>query len=74
VARLPRIRPVEAIRAFERAGFVVDRQKGSHVVMTKAGVARPLVIPDHAKEITDGTLRTNIRTAGLTVEEFKALL
>jgi len=74
MARLPRVRPADVIRAFERVGFVVDRQKGSHVVMTKEGVSRPLVIPDHGKEVAAGTLRSNLRTAGLTVEEFEALL
>ena len=42
--------------------------------MKKPGAARPLVIPDHGKELADGTLRSNLRTAGLTVEEFEKLL
>lgn len=34
---LPRISGREAVRAFQRAGWEVARQRGSHVVLTKPG-------------------------------------
>ena len=72
---LPVLTPREAIRAFSRAGFSVlpNRGKGSHTVMAKAGWPAILTIPDHA-ELKRGTLRSLIRDAGLTVEQFRALL
>lgn len=50
-----------------RLGFYVARQKGSHVVMRRDN--KGCVIPQH-KELALGTLRSAIRQAGLTVEEF----
>jgi predicted RNA binding protein YcfA (HicA-like mRNA interferase family) len=67
--RLPVTSGAQAVKAFERAGWHVDRQRGSHVVMLKAGHIASLSIPQH-KELAPGTLRSLIRTAGLSVEEF----
>ena len=50
-----------------RLGFYVARQKGSHVVMRRDD--KGCVIPQH-QELALGTLRSAIRQAGLTVEEF----
>ena len=64
---LPRISGNEAIRIFKKLGFYEARQKGSHVVMRRGN--RGCVIPRH-KELAIGTLRSAIRQAGITVEEF----
>jgi len=63
----------EAAKAFQRAGWNVVGQVGSHLVMTKPGVRVNLSIPQH-KELSVGTLRALIQYAGLTVEEFLDLL
>ena len=47
----------------------VVRQRGSHIVMTKERHIATLSIPNH-KEVARGTLRSLIRAAGMTVEEF----
>lgn len=71
--RLPVVSGAEAVKAFQCAGWLVDRQRGSHVVMLKSGHPASLSIPQH-KELAPGTLRSLIRVAGLTVEEFANLL
>jgi predicted RNA binding protein YcfA (HicA-like mRNA interferase family) len=71
--KLPVISGRQARRAFEKAGWVFSRQRGSHMVLVKAGTAFNLTIPDH-KELDRGLLRGLIRDAGLTVEEFVELL
>jgi predicted RNA binding protein YcfA (HicA-like mRNA interferase family) len=71
--RLPVISGWHAVAAFQRAGFEVTRQRGSHVVMTKTGFAATLSVPDH-HELKPGTLRALIRKAGLTVDQFEELL
>ncbi len=71
--RLPVISGAEAVRAFECAGWRRDRQRGSHVVLIKAGHIASLSIPLH-RELSLGTLRALIRAAGMTVEEFVKLL
>ncbi len=70
---LPVISGREAVRAFERAGWTIARQRGSHVVLTKPGMLVNLSIPDH-KQLDRGLLRSQIRKAGLSVVEFVALL
>ena len=72
MARLPAISGAEAVRRLERAGWRRDRQRGSHVVMLKAGEIASLSIPQH-RELAPGTLRALIRAAGMTVEQFVEL-
>lgn len=73
MSKLPVISGRECVRALERAGFVFTRQKGSHVFMARENPFASVTVPNH-KEIKPGTLRSIIRDAGLTVDEFIALL
>jgi predicted RNA binding protein YcfA (HicA-like mRNA interferase family) len=70
--KLPVLSGAEAVKAFERAGWRADRQRGSHVVMLKPGHIASLSVPQH-RELAPGTLRSLIRAAGMTVEEFLSL-
>jgi predicted RNA binding protein YcfA (HicA-like mRNA interferase family) len=66
---------VVVVRAFENAGWHISRQKGSHVVMEKAGHEATLSIPVHqGKDVKRGTLRNLIADAGMTVDEFVCCL
>jgi len=69
VSGIPALSGREVVDVFRRLGWEVSRQRGSHIVMTKEGHIASLSIPDH-KEIAKGTLRSLIRAAGLTPEEF----
>lgn len=71
--KLPVLSGAEAVRVFEKAGWRVDRQRGSHVVMLMQGMNVSLSIPQH-REIAPGTLRSLIRLSGLTVQEFVDLI
>jgi predicted RNA binding protein YcfA (HicA-like mRNA interferase family) len=73
MASLPAVSGREVVAAFQKAGFVVQRQRGSHLILTKPGHPLTLSVPDH-RELKPGTLRALIRKAGLTVEGFVALL
>ncbi|MBZ0302825.1 MAG: type II toxin-antitoxin system HicA family toxin [Anaerolineae bacterium] len=73
MTRLPSISGRECMRALEKVGFVAIRQKGSHVFMRRDDPFAQTVVPDHS-EIRRGTLRNILRQAGLTVDEFIALL
>jgi predicted RNA binding protein YcfA (HicA-like mRNA interferase family) len=64
---------MKAVKTFGKAGWQVMGQVGSHVVMCKTGVRANLSIPQH-EELSIETLRALIRAAGLTVDEFLALL
>jgi len=62
----------EAVQKFERAGWTVARQRGSHVMMVKPGYEYTLSVPQH-NELGPGLLRKLMRQADLTVEAFNSL-
>ena len=70
-----KITPIPArdlIKVFEKFGFIVTRQKGSHIQMTKPGF-RTIVIQE-SNNIPVFHILANIKTAGITREEYlKAL-
>ena len=70
---LPVVSGRETINAFARAGWRQVRRTGSHIILTKPGVPVTLSVPDH-NTLRRGTLRSLIRQAGLTVDEFVELL
>lgn len=70
---VPLLKPREVIRTFERLGWTVARQRGSHIIMTREGHIASLSIPDHP-EVARGTLRSLIARASLTIGEFIAAL
>lgn len=71
--KLPIISGAQAVKAFCRDGWRVDRQRGSHVVLLKEGHIASLSIPQH-HELAPGTLRSLIRASGLSVEAFIQLM
>jgi predicted RNA binding protein YcfA (HicA-like mRNA interferase family) len=73
MASLPVLSGREVVSAFEKDGWQVARQRGSHVILVNEGSMATLSVPDH-KEVARGTLRSLIRASGLTVERFSALL
>ena len=66
---LPILSGRKVVRVFERLGWQIARQRGSHIIMVKEGEIATLSIPDH-KEVARGTLRSLIRCAGISVVEF----
>ena len=70
MAKLPGISHERAVRAFEKRGFRVVRQ-GKHISMTDG--ERIIVIP-RANPINSFTMAGIIKDAGMTIEEFRALL
>ena len=71
--QLPVVSGRDERRAFSRLGWTFDRQRGSHMVVTKPGVPANMSVPDH-RELDRGLLRGLIRDAGLTVDEFVSAL
>ena len=76
--KLPRVRAEETIRALKRLGFEQVRQRGSHVILKKL-IAAPnetesreigCVVPLHQKTLAVGTLKSILKQANVSVEEF----
>ena len=70
---LPFLSGKEVTRGFEKLGWSVARRKGSHIILTKEGEMASLSVPNHSA-VAKGTLRSLIRSAGLTVDEFVAVV
>lgn len=74
MSRLANVSGRDAVRAFQKIGYELDHQTGSHMILRhKDPPYRRLTIPDH-EELAKGTLRSIIRQAGLTVDEFLGLV
>jgi predicted RNA binding protein YcfA (HicA-like mRNA interferase family) len=74
MGKLPVISGADAVRAFQRLGYEVNHQTGSHVILRRSEPPhRHLSVPQH-RELAKGLLRGLIRDAGLTVDEFNRLL
>ena len=73
--RLPRIPSLLVIRALKRAHFYEFHQSGGHIQLRHFSNPKlRITIPFHRKDLTPKTLKSIIKQAGLTVEEFLKLL
>ena len=74
MSRLPPVTGPDAIRALERAGFVVARTRGSHCFLKHAD-GRATVVPVHGPEtLGPGLMAKILRDTELSRAEFAALL
>ena len=73
MAKLPSASSRKVVNAFKNLGWQVARQTSSHIILVSEGHEATLSVPDH-NPVAKGTLRSLIRSAGLTVKEFVAAL
>lgn len=69
MSKLPRVSGKECVKALEKAGFYFKRQEGSHIILRRDNPFAQVVVPNH-KELDKGTLRSIIRMASITADEF----
>jgi predicted RNA binding protein YcfA (HicA-like mRNA interferase family) len=62
------------VKVFELEGFVVKRQKGDHLILTKPGVKRPVVIKTSPRNVAVTHIMTNLNTAQISRERYFELL
>lgn len=75
MSRLPSLTARKVVRALKRAGFVEDRQRGSHLIMFHPQSKARTVVPVHpGQSIKEPLLRGIIRDANLSVDQFIELL
>jgi predicted RNA binding protein YcfA (HicA-like mRNA interferase family) len=63
----------ELRKVLQRAGFVLVRQRGSHMILRREVPKARVIVPNH-KTIRPGTLSQILKAAGLTVEALLELL
>jgi len=73
---MPKLSPVsykQLVKVFEADGFRCVRIEGDHMVFTKTGVIRPVVIPKYAS-VPVFIIKNNLRTAGISRDRYFELL
>jgi len=70
--KFPSLKPKQAARALEKAGFVVVRQSGSHKIYIKNKIC--IVLPWHNRDMKIGTIKSIIKQSSLTAQEFLKLI
>ncbi len=73
--KLPVISGEDLVRALQKFGYEIARQKGSHVRLRNKAEPRrlPVTVPLH-KELAPGTLKSILRDAGISAEELLAAI
>lgn len=73
---MPRLNPIDyrkLAKVFEKKGFVHTRTKGDHLVYQKENLLRPVIIPKY-KQVPEFIILKNLKTAGISREEYLQLL
>ncbi len=74
MTKLPRrVSGKQVVKALEKAGFYIKRQKGSHIVLRRNNPFAQVVVPDH-RSVDTGTLASILNGADLSVEDFIKLI
>jgi len=73
---MPKLSPIsyrELVKVFEADGFQCVRIEGDHMVFTKPGIIRPVVIPKYSA-VPVFVIKNNLRTAGMSRDRYFELL
>jgi len=68
--KLPVLKPKQVLKKFEKLGFVIDRQSGSHIILFHPVTKKRVVIPLHLADLKKGTLSAILRESGINRDEF----
>lgn len=69
-SKLPALRPDRIVRALVACGFVVKRQSGSHIILVKPSLRRPVVVPQHRRELPPGFIADLLAEAQVPRDDF----
>jgi predicted RNA binding protein YcfA (HicA-like mRNA interferase family) len=70
---MPSFKAKEVVSILQKLGFVQKRQTGSHLIMYSAKLKRIIPVPMHAKDIKKGLMKSIIKQAESTEDEFLKL-
>ena len=72
--KLTPVKPKELVKVLEKKGFIVRKQTGSHLILFKKGIRRPISVPIHPRDLPSGTQRAILRQAEISIDEYNKLL
>ncbi len=73
---MPRIVPIpyrKLVRVLESEGFTLVRERGDHMIFTRSGVPRPIVVPRY-DALPVFIIKNVLRTAQISRERYLDLL
>jgi predicted RNA binding protein YcfA (HicA-like mRNA interferase family) len=73
MTRLPTLNARKLIQVLQQAGFVFDRQTGSHYILRNPLTRRTTCVPKHGKDIKRSLMKEILQQTGLTEDEFRKL-
>jgi predicted RNA binding protein YcfA (HicA-like mRNA interferase family) len=74
MSRLPSLTSKQVLKALLKGGFVKKHQRGSHLTLRHPDTGSHTTVPMHTGDLYRGLVKDIIKQAGLTEEEFMALL
>ena len=69
MSKLPVVSGKQCVKILEKLGFVIYRQRGSHITLVRENPSNQTTVPLH-KELDRGTLRAILRQTDISVDEF----
>ncbi|HEY4695064.1 MAG TPA: type II toxin-antitoxin system HicA family toxin [Candidatus Nanoarchaeia archaeon] len=72
--KLTPIKPKVMVIILQKAGFSIRKQTGSHTILFKKGVRRPISVAIHPRDLPSGTQRAILRQAEISIDEFNKLI
>jgi predicted RNA binding protein YcfA (HicA-like mRNA interferase family) len=69
MSRTPVVSGKKCVKILEKFGFVVYRQRGSHVTLVRDNPPNQTTVPLH-KELDRGTLKAILKQTNVGLEEF----
>jgi predicted RNA binding protein YcfA (HicA-like mRNA interferase family) len=70
--KLPQIKPLKLLKFFQKQGFIITRQTGSHARLVHPN-GKKITIAIHNKPIAHGTFHSILNQAGMNRDEFLRL-
>lgn len=67
--KFPVVSSKELEKFFTSQKFRVKNRSKGHVVMSKASVNRPIVIPASKKELSKTVIKSNLKTADIPIQK-----
>ena len=74
MSKFPILTPQEIIKILEKAGFVLDRVKGSHHIYYHSETKKRVVVPFHKRDLPKGTMLEILKQAGIDKQKLQDLL
>lgn len=71
--KLPVLKSKEVLQKLKHAGYSIDHQTGSHIILLHPSTNRRVTVPYHNKDLKRKTVKSIVKQTGLSIVEFNNL-